>query len=1078
MRFTQRTFVKSRPTRHPFCPEKFSLQMSNTPDPGLTPSAVSLPPSTIRNTIFIKGARANNLKNIDLSIPKNQLVVVTGVSGSGKSSITMDTLFAEGQRRYVESLSSYARQFLGRMKKPGVDYIKGICPAIAIEQKTGTSNARSTAGTLTEIYDYLRLLYARVGRTYSPISGNQVKRHYVSDVVDFIQQQPEDAKIQLFIPLPVKYQDRTLKQELNLLLQKGYTRIFWENELHQIQDILEDAAFDLNKVISAYQGQDIRILIDRFVVKHGTDSYRDENQKRIADSVQTALYESEGECVVEAGSLQSAVRSLQSSVRSPQSSVSSLQSAAGSLQSSVCSFNTRYELDGMEFLEPSPQLFNFNNPFGACPKCEGFSRVMGIAEDKVIPDKSKSVYEGAIACWSGEKFGLWLEEFLRVAHFFNFPVHRPYQDLTEEQQRLMWMGNQHFYGINAFFQELEEKLYKIQNRVMLARYRGRTICPDCGGGRLRKEATYVKVGGKAITELVEMPVDELLVFFENLTPPAPPQRGGEPRAAKNDEQSGQNLQDLNSSSIQQEEPVPPANLQGNKNLAALSSPPLRGGAGGGLSPQEQKIASRLLLEVKNRLRFMVDVGLKYLTLNRLSASLSGGETQRINLTRMLGSNLTASMYILDEPSVGLHPRDTGRLVEVLKNLRDLGNTVVVVEHEEDIIKNADYLVDIGPGAGIHGGELVFAGPYESIYDEANDSLTAQYMSGRMRIPVPKVRRKAIDFIELKGCRQHNLKNIDVKIPLNCLSVVSGVSGSGKTTLIKDILYPALKSYFNEPTSKAPGLHASLEGGLQRLTQVELVNQSPIGKSSRSNPVTYVKAYDSIRNLMANQQLSRIRGYKPGFFSFNVEGGRCDTCQGEGEQVVEMQFLADVRLECEDCKGKRFKPEMLDVLYKGKNIFEILELSIEEALGFFAEQKDVVNKIQPLFDVGLGYVKLGQSSSTLSGGEAQRVKLASFMGGSGGKNPLLFIFDEPTTGLHFHDIRKLLDALNALVENGHTVLVVEHNMEVIKSADWVIDLEPDGGKDGGYLVFQGRPEELVKVEGSWTGRYLGEKLKVN
>ncbi len=937
---------------------------------------------TPKNTIFIKGARANNLKNIDLTIPKNRLVVVTGVSGSGKSSITMDTLYAEGQRRYVESLSSYARQFLGRMKKPDVDYIKGICPAIAIEQKTSTTNARSTVGTLTEIYDYLRLLYARVGRTYSPISGEEVKRHFVSDIVDFILEQEEGAKVQLFIPLPVKYKDRTLQQELNLLLQKGYTRIFWEQELLQIQDVLEGNEFNLSKILNEYNSEDIRILIDRFLV-HKED---EENNKRIGDSVNTALYESEGECIVEINN---------------------------STNNSLHKFNTRFELDGMEFLEPTPQLFNFNNPYGACPTCEGFSRTMGIADDKVIPDPSKSIYEGAIAAWSGEKYGEYLNEFIKVAHLFDFPVHKPWQDLTAAQKRLMWTGNKHFEGINAFFKELEAGLYKIQNRVMLARYRGRTTCNTCGGGRLREEATYVKVGGKAITDLVELPVDELLVFFDNID----------------------------------------------------------------LTEQEQKIASRLLLEIKNRLRFMAGVGLKYLSINRLSATLSGGETQRINLTRTLGSNLTASMYLLDEPSVGLHPRDTGRLVEVLKNLRDLGNTVVVVEHEEDVIKAADYLVDIGPAAGIHGGEVVFAGQYKDIYNEATESLTTKYMSGRMSIPVPKIRRKAVKWLKLEGCRQHNLKNIDVNIPLNCLTVICGVSGSGKTTLIKDILYPALKKYFEEPTAKTPGLHAGLTGDLKGITQVEMVNQSPIGRSSRSNPVTYVKAYDSIRNLMADQQLSRIRGYKPGHFSFNVDGGRCDKCKGEGEEIIEMQFLADVRLECEDCKGKRFKPELLDVLYKGKNIFEILELSVEEALGFFEEQKDIINKIRPLFDVGLGYVQLGQSSSTLSGGEAQRVKLASFIGGGNSKNPLLFIFDEPTTGLHFHDIRKLMDALNALVENGHSVLVVEHNMDVVKSADWVVDLGPDGGKDGGHLLFQGRPEDLVKVEGSWTGKYLKEKLGV-
>jgi excinuclease ABC subunit A len=962
--------------------------MSNTTDaiPIVNRKSPVVNPS-VRNTIFIKGARANNLKNIDLDILKNKLVVVTGVSGSGKSSITMDTLFAEGQRRYVESLSSYARQFLGRMKKPDVDYIKGICPAIAIEQKTSTSNARSTVGTLTEIYDYLRLLYARTGRTYSPISGEEVKRHSVTDVVDFIEKQPDGTKVQLFIPLPVKYGDRTLLQELNLLLQKGYSRIFWEGELHQIQDIVESEEFDLQKTLNQYSSEDIRILIDRFVVA----SEDEDTRKQIGDSVQTALYESEGEAIIEI---------LADPDRNP--------------KSEIRNFNTRFELDGIEFIEPNPQLFNFNNPVGACPTCEGFSRIMGISEEKVIPDATKSVYEGAIACWSGEKYGEWQKAFLQVAHQFDFPVHKAWQELTKAEQRLMWTGNKYFDGINAFFKELEANLYKIQNRVMLARYRGRTICTTCGGGRLREEATYVRVAGKPITDLVEMPVDELLEFFETLAPPA-------------------------------------------------------------LTEHEQKIASRLLLEIKNRLRFMCDVGLKYLTINRLSATLSGGETQRINLTRTLGSNLTASMYILDEPSVGLHPRDTGRLVEVLKELRDLGNTVVVVEHEEDVIKAADYLVDIGPAAGIHGGELVFAGPYERIYEDASESLTTRYMSGRMTIPVPKQRRKSVKWLELKGCRQHNLKGIDIKIPLNTLSVVSGVSGSGKTTLIKEILYPVLKRHFDEPTAKAPGQYSTLSGDLKSLTQVEMVNQSPIGKSSRSNPVTYVKAYDAIRNMMANQQLSKIRGYKPGHFSFNVEGGRCDTCQGEGEQVIEMQFLADVRLECEDCKGKRFKPELLDVQYKGKNIFEILSLSVEEALTFFKDNKEIVNKIKPLNDVGLGYVQLGQSSSTLSGGEAQRVKLASFLQSGSSKNPMLFIFDEPTTGLHFHDIRTLLDALNALVENGHSVLVVEHNMEVIKSADWVIDLGPDGGKDGGNLVFQGTPEDLVKVKGSWTGKYLGEKL---
>jgi len=930
----------------------------------------------LKNKIYIKGARGNNLKNVDLSIPKNQLVVVTGVSGSGKSSITMDTLYAEGQRRYVESLSSYARQFLMRMKKPEVDYIKGICPAIAIEQKVSTSNARSTVGTLTEVYDYLRILYARVGKTYSPVTGAIVKKHEVSDVIDFIHQFEEGQKVQLFIPIPTKYADRTLAQELQLLLKKGYTRIQQKGELQYIEEVLESKQDFLNKKLAELT-KDIRILIDRFTVKHEDE----ENKKRIADSVQTAFYEAEGECL------------------------------ADIMGEEERSFNNRFELDGITFLEPTPQLFNYNNPYGACPTCEGFSKVMGIDEQKVIPNPSKSVYEGAIACWKGEKYGLWLNRLLENAHHFDFPVHRAYQDLTKEEKRLLWKGNKYFWGIDDFFEELKEKTYKIQNRVMLARYRGKTTCPTCEGGRLRKEASYVKIAGQPISELVELPIDELLEFFKGLE----------------------------------------------------------------LNPYDAKIAKRLLLEINNRLQFMCDVGLSYLTLNRLSATLSGGETQRINLTRTLGSNLTSSMYILDEPSVGLHPKDTNRLVRVLKSLRDLGNTVIVVEHEEDVIKNADYLIDIGPAAGIHGGEVVFAGPYQEIYDTAADSLTTKYMNGTMEIPVPKVRRKSSNFIEIQGARQHNLKNIDTKIPLHAITVVTGVSGSGKTTLVKNILYPALKKELGEGYSRSPGQFESLGGSYEMLTQVEMVNQNPIGKSSRSNPVTYVKAYDAIRKLMTNQQLSKIRGFKPKHFSFNVDGGRCEACKGEGEIVIEMQFLADVRLECEDCKGRRFKQEVLDVEYQGKNIFDILELSVEEALEFFSDEQDIISKLQPLYDVGLGYVRLGQSSSTLSGGEAQRVKLASFLTKEQPNEHILFIFDEPTTGLHFHDIRKLLNAMNALVENGNSVLIVEHNMEVIKNADWVIDLGPGGGKEGGNLVFQGTPEGLVEVEGSYTGQYLGEKL---
>lgn len=931
------------------------------------------------DSIHIKGARGNNLKNIELHIPKDQLVVVTGVSGSGKSSLTMDTLFAEGQRRYVESLSSYARQFLDRMKKPDVDFIKGICPAIAIEQKVSTRNARSTVGTLTEIYDYFRLLFARVGRTYSPVSGEVVRRHEVADVTDYIQSLEEGSKIQLFIPLSYKYQDRKLADELGLLLQKGYTRVYKDGELTDIQDYLESKDKLLKRKIGTLKEQAILVLIDRFVVRHDDE----DNIKRIADSVQTAFYESEGECLID----------------------------VMGTEGPMITYNNRFELDGISFLDPTPQLFNYNNPYGACPTCEGFGRIMGIDENKVIPNQSLSVYEGAIACWKGEKYGQWLDDFLAKAHQFDFPVHTPYQELSKAERKTLWRGNQYVDGIDDFFDELKEKMYKIQNRVMLARYRGRTTCSTCDGGRLREEANYVKIGGKAITDLIDIPIDELLHFFEELE----------------------------------------------------------------LNEYDRKIAKRLLLEITNRLRFMVELGLSYLTINRVSATLSGGETQRINLTRTLGSNLTSSMYILDEPSIGLHPRDTSRLVKVLKDLRDLGNTVIVVEHEEDIIANADYLVDIGPHAGIFGGELVFAGPYELIHEEAGDSLTAKYMSGRMSIPLPEKRRKAEAFLEIKSARQHNLKGFDAQFPINNFTVVTGVSGSGKTTLVKQILYPALKRHLGESTRKSPGLHLELAGALDHITQVEMVNQNPIGKSSRSNPVTYVKAYDAIRAAMADQQLSKIRGFKPKHFSFNVDGGRCDACKGEGEQIIEMQFLADVRLICEECNGRRFKQEVLDVEYHGKNIFDILELSIDEAMDFFCDNNEIIRKIKPLQDVGLGYVRLGQSSSTLSGGEAQRVKLASFLGKENSKENILFIFDEPTTGLHFHDIRKLLDALNALVDHGHTVLVVEHNMEVIKSADWVIDLGPEGGKDGGQLVYQGIPEGLTKVKASYTGRFLKEKL---
>jgi len=949
------------------------------------------------NHIIIKGARTNNLRNVDLSIPKNQLVVVTGVSGSGKSSITMDTLYAEGQRRYVESLSSYARQFLGRMKKPDVDYIRGICPAIAIEQRVTTGNARSTVGSMTEVYEFLRLLYARIGKFYSPISGQIVQKHEVSDVIDFIKKLPDGTRGLILMPFPKKYLERTLEQELNLLLQKGYSRVQFGNETLSIQDILDGAEqrFDTKQPAYLFNDQNLRILIDRFVLS--TD-LEESDWMRLADSVNTAFYESEGECHVQT------VEGEPSTVNRPPSTVNRPPSTV---------FNNRFELDGITFPEPTPQLFNYNNPYGACPTCEGYGRVLGIDLDKVVPDKTKSVYDGAVAVWKGEKFGEPLVLLLEHAHKFDFPVHTPYEALTKPEQKLLWTGNQYFEGIDAFFKQLESQTYKIQNRVTLARYRGKTTCNTCDGGRLRQESLCVKIDGKNISDLTSVPLDEILAFFKNLH-----------------EQ---------------------------------------------LSEHDRQVAKRLLLEINNRLYFMVELGLGYLTLDRISSTLSGGETQRIHLTRTLGSNLTASMYLLDEPSVGLHPRDTGRLVKVLKELRDLGNTVVVVEHEESVIENADYLVDMGPEAGKHGGNVVYSGPYADIAKAAPNSLTTQYMTGKMSIKTPTTRRPAKEFLTLKGVRQHNLKNMDVRIPLHCLTVVSGVSGSGKTTLVRDLFFPALSQHLPENAGKQPGLFDGIEGNVKKVTRVEFINQSPIGKSSRSNPVTYVKAYDYIRELFSKQQLSKIRGFQPKHFSFNVEGGRCETCKGEGEQIVEMQFLADVHLECEECKGRRFRQEVLDVQYKGKSIFDVLNLSVEEALEFFKGQKDITDRIQPLFDVGLGYVHLGQSSSTLSGGEAQRVKLGSFLIRENSSGHIFFIFDEPTTGLHFHDIQKLLTAINALVEKGHSVLVVEHNMEVIKSADWVIDLGPEGGKEGGNLVFEGTPEDLVGVKGSYTGVYLREKL---
>lgn len=916
--------------------------------------------------IQIKGARVHNLKNVDVDIPKNKLVVFTGVSGSGKSSLCIDTLFAEGQRRYVESLSSYARQFLNRMDKPDVDQIDGLCPAIAVEQKVSTGTTRSTVGTLTEIYDYLRLLFARVGVTYSPISGEKVRKHETSDVVDIVLGQDEGARV--VFTFPHSFQ-REKEEDLKLLVQKGFTRIYQDKKPIQIDDLQQDQK-KLNKL------EKIEILVDRVVVNKEDPDL----QTRIADSVQTCFFESHGDCFVDV------------------------------LGDEVYQFSNRFELDGLTFEEPSPHLFNFNNPYGACKVCEGFGSVIGIDDELVIPNRNLSVYDQAIAPWKGEKMSAWLTKFLDNAYKFDFPIHRAVKDLTDEEYDLLWTGNKYFKGLNQFFEYLESKSYKIQYRVMYARYRGKTTCSNCKGTRLRKDSSYVKVGGSSIQERLLASVNENFEFFENLT------------------------------------------FEGH----------------------EAEIAERILTEIRTRLQFMMDVGLGYLSLNRMSNTLSGGETQRINLTRSLGSNLSDSMYILDEPSIGLHPRDTDRLIKVLKRLRDLGNTVLVVEHDEEIMLESDQIVDMGPFAGRFGGEVIYNGPSSEITSD-EESLTGKYLSGKMEIVVPDSRRKASNRINLNGVSQFNLKDIDVQIPLNSLTVVTGPSGSGKTTLIKKVLYPALKRQL-EGYGEKPGLFKELTGDYSNISQIELVDQNPLGRSSRSNPVTYVKAYDAIRDLYSKQPLSKTRGYKPKMFSFNVDGGRCDSCKGEGEIVVEMQFLADVRLPCEVCKGKRFKEEILEVKFQGKNIHDVLEMSVDEAVEFFDGHRDILNKLKPLQDVGLGYVRLGQSSNSLSGGEAQRVKLASFLTKGKTQSPILFIFDEPTSGLHFHDIRKLMYALNALIEVGHSVIVIEHHMDVIKCADWVIDLGPEGGKNGGNLLFQGTPEGLAEIKESYTGKYLKEKLK--
>ncbi len=940
-----------------------------------------------REFIIIKRARVNNLKNLSVAIPRNKLVVITGLSGSGKSSLAFDTLFAEGQRMYVESLSSYARQFLGRMEKPEVDYIKGVSPAIAIEQKVNTRNPRSTVGTTTEIYDYLKLLFARIGKTYSPISGKDVKRDTVTDVIDFIHRQKEGARVMVTTPLKIS-RGRKLEDELNLLLSKGFPRILINGEVNFIEEVLSPSAAVADdpeatvkkkkpaKAQKIIEG-DYEVLIDRAAVNAGDEDLT----FRLSDSVQTAFFEGHGDCVIYS-------------------------------ENQKTHFSDRFELDGITFTEPSINLFSFNNPFGACQTCEGFGKILGIDEDLVIPDKSLSVYEGAIAPWRGEVMSEWAKPLIKNGIKFDFPIHRAYGELSQKERDLLWNGNQYFDGIHAFFKYLESKTYKIQYRVMLSRYRGRTTCPDCRGTKLRKDAAYVKIADTSITDLVLMPIEDTLVFFEKLKLPA----------------------------------------------------------------YEHKVSERILTEIKSRLEYMVKVGLGYLTLNRVTSTLSGGEFQRIKLATSLGSALVGSMYIMDEPSIGLHPRDTARMIEVLKSLRDLGNTVIVVEHEEEIMRAADQIIDIGPDAGSYGGELIFQGTQNDL-NEKTKSHTTNYLTGVEKISIPTIRRKWKDSVVITGARENNLKNLTVKFPLGALTVVTGVSGSGKSTLIKKILYPAM-GRLSGSVSETPGKYDRLEGDFTKISQVEFVDQNPIGKSSRSNPISYVKAYDAIRTLYSEQPISKQRGYKPSHFSFNVEGGRCDTCEGEGEIKVEMQFMADIYLKCESCHGKRFKQEVLEVEHKGKNIFDVLDMTVEEGLEFFRDKKPVYEKILPLFEVGLGYVKLGQSSNSLSGGEAQRVKLASFLGknNSDSQSNIMFIFDEPTTGLHFHDISKLLKAINALVDQGHTVIIIEHNLEVIKCADWIIDLGPEGGeKKGGNLLFEGTPEEMAK-KGKWyTAEYLRLKL---
>ncbi|MEY4962785.1 MAG: hypothetical protein RLZZ323_104 [Bacteroidota bacterium] len=917
-----------------------------------------------KKNIIIKGAQVHNLKNVDVAIPRNKLVVITGLSGSGKSSLAFDTLYAEGQRRYVESLSSYARQFLGRLDKPKVEYIKGIAPAIAIEQKVNTTNARSTVGTSTEIYDYIKLLYARVGRTFSPISSQEVKKHTVTDVVSDVKKLKLDSKWLLLAPIHLE-KGRKLEDKLNVLLQQGFARILVDGEMVRLDDLPKNLS-----------EKEIFLIIDRIVVKNEEEFYN-----RLADAVQTAFFEGKGICYLQ---------ELNSEKR--------------------FSYSNNFELDGISFLEPNVHLFSFNNPYGACPVCEGYGNIIGIDAELVVPNTSLSIFENAIFPWRGESMSWYRDELVKNAYKFDFPIHKPFFELSEEQKEVIWTGNQYFQGLNDFFKELEEKNYKIQNRVMLSRYRGKTKCTSCKGKRLREEASYVKINGKTVSDLVDLPIRHLVGFFKNIE----------------------------------------------------------------LNEYEKQIAKRLLIEINNRLSFLTEVGLDYLTLNRNSATLSGGESQRINLATSLGSSLVGSMYILDEPSIGLHPKDTERLIKVLLSLRDLGNTVIVVEHDEDIMKAADMIIDIGPEAGTHGGNLVAQGTYNEILQ--SDSLTSQYLNGNLEISVPKKRRPFKNQIEIKGARENNLQNIDVGFPLDVLTVITGVSGSGKSTLVKKILFPAMQKKLDNAGEKA-GQFTEMTGSFSHIKHIEYVDQNPIGRSSRSNPVTYIKAYDDIRDLYAKEKLSKVRGYQAKHFSFNVDGGRCESCKGEGTINVEMVFMADVQLHCETCNGKRFKKEVLEVLFEGKNINDILNMTIDDAIVFFAEHKQtkITQKLQPLQDVGLGYVQLGQSSSTLSGGEAQRIKLASFLVKGATKDKALFVFDEPTTGLHFHDIKKLLASFDALIEKGHSIIVIEHNLDLIKCADWIIDLGPEGGENGGQLLGAGTPEDVVKIKKSITASYLKEKL---